>query len=82
MNHVAASMQEHCFMINITNHKSLFLRRLKKHMIWEGGQSMQKSIWDSREKTREGLCVCTSVNGGEKGASGQRDRQRVGRAYT
>lgn len=46
MNHVTASMQEHCFMINITIHKSLFLRRAKE---WGEG---------SGKKTTEGHAPC------------------------
>ncbi len=73
MNHVAASMQEHCFMINITIHKSLFLRRAKER--GEGAKRERESCKafgdPARKQRRVTLPVWESVDGGEKGASGQ-----------
>lgn len=62
MNHVAASLQEHCLVINITNHKSLFLRKMgEKKRIEPGRENVCRIIFGKYErKQKQGhiLCVC------------------------
>lgn len=82
MNHVAVSMQEHCLMINFTNHKSLFLRKKRGGGGLSKGEKVcaEKHLGILREnKSRVTFsCVCVCVNGGENEASGQRDHWGVG----